>query len=476
MGRCRLLWDLFQLKRNEHKTREQIRVLQDKKLRKLLYYAYDHSTYYRKTFEQRGISRENIESLPLSAFPTMDKKILMEHFDEIVTVQDVRQEELRKFDEIVSPVAGHGKFGRDKLLQGEKSTHNAKEKTSSDEKLFRKKYHVVHSSGSTGVPRYFIYDASAWNSMLLGIIRGALWDMTMPQILKLLSGGLRILYIAATDGRYGGAMAVGDGIDGVGAEQKFLDIKTPLSEWIHSVKEFEPNIIIGYPSAIKILGGLVENSEVSVDVCRVISCGEPLAPGLRNYLEKIFGAVVVNFYGASESLALGVETDKAEGMYLFDDMNYIEIENGKMYLTSLYNYVQPLIRYEISDQLTLRQTKESRYPFMQADILLSRSEDILWFEDNKGKRDFLHPLAVEGICVEGLLDYQFRQTDNDAFEMLAQVREDGKKMHVQKEILQQMKQILHEKNMDSVRFFVRFVKEILPDSKTGKKQLIIKKV
>lgn len=452
MGRCRLLWELFQLKRNEHKTREQVRALQDKKLRKLLYYAYDHSAYYRKIFEQKGIFRENIESLPLSAFPTIDKNTLMEHFDEIVTVPDIRQEELRKFDEIVSPDT----------------------EASEDEKLFRGKYHVVHSSGSTGIPRYFVYDASAWNDMLLGIIRGALWDMTMPQILKLLSGGLHILYIAATDGRYGGAMAVGDGIHGVGAKQRFLDIKTPLSEWIQCVTEFKPDIIIGYPSAIKILGGLAESSEVSVDVCRVISCGEPLAPGLRSYLEKTFGAVVVNFYGASESLAMGVETTGTEGMYLFDDMNYIEIENEKMYLTSLYNYVQPLIRYQISDQLTLKQTEESRYPFTQADILLSRNEDILWFEDENGKRDFLHPLAVEGICVEGLLDYQFRQTDKDAFEMLAQVEEDSRKMHVQKEILKQMKQILHEKNMGSVRFFVRFVKEILPDSGTGKKQLVIK--
>lgn len=445
MGRCRLLWNLFGLKRNEHKTRKQIQTLQEKRLRKLLYYAYDHSDYYRRSFEQKGIAREQIGKLSLSAFPTMDKAILMEHFDEIVTAPDINQEELRKFDETDSV----------------------------NQKLFKEKYHVVHSSGSTGVPRYFVYDSSAWNSMLLGIIRGALWDMTMPQILKLLSGGLRILYIAATDGRYGGAMAVGDGIDGVGAEQRFLDIKTPLSEWIQVVREFQPDIIIGYPSAIKILGGLVENSEVSVDVCRVISCGEPLAPGLRDYLERTFGAVVVNFYGASEALALGVETDRTEGMVLFDDMNYIEIENGKMYLTSLYNYVQPLIRYEISDRLVLRQSEESRYPFRKADILLSRSEDILWFEDDNGKRDFLHPLAVEGICVEGLLDYQFRKTDKDAFEMLAQVSNHEKKSNIQNEIIQQMKKILHEKKLDGVRFFIRFVDEILPDEKTGKKQLIV---
>lgn len=445
MGQCRLLWNLFGLKRNEHKTRKQVQALQNKKLRKLLYYAYDHSNYYKEVFGKNGIAREQIGSLPLSAFPTMDKNSLMEHFDEIVTVPDIRQEELRKFDETDSV----------------------------NQKLFKGKYHVVHSSGSTGLPRYFVYDTSAWDSMLLGIIRGALWDMTMSQILKLLSGGLRILYIAATDGRYGGAMAVGDGIRGIGAEQRFLDIKTPLSKWVQTVREFQPDIIIGYPSAIKILGELVENSEVSVDMCRVISCGEPLAPGLRDYLEKIFGAIVVNFYGASESLALGVETDRAEGMVLFDDMNYIEVENGKMYLTCLYNYVQPLIRYEISDRLVFRQEKQGKYPFTQADILLSRSEDVIWFEYDEGKRDFLHPLAVEGICVEGLLDYQFQKTDKDAFEMLAQVSNQEKKSQIQREIIQQMKKILHEKDMDSVRFFIRFVDEILPDARTGKKQLIV---
>ena len=75
----------------------------------------------------------------------------------------------------------------------------------------------------------------------LGIIRAALWDMTMPQILKLLWKGPRIVYIAATDGRYGGAMAVGDGIEGVHADQLFLDVKTPLAAWIRQIKEFKPN-------------------------------------------------------------------------------------------------------------------------------------------------------------------------------------------------------------------------------------------
>ncbi len=446
MGSLSLLWNLFQLKQNEHKTREQLEEIREKKLRRVLKTAYEKSPYYRRAFEEAGIDGENLTELPLSAFPVMDKDVLMQHFEEIVTVSDLTQEGLRQFD-------ADGKDSKGKYLG---------------------KYHVVHSSGSTGIPRYFVYDDKAWGQMLLGIIRGALWDMSMPQILRLLSGGLRILYIAATDGRYGGAMAVGDGIDGVGAKQLFLDIKTPLSQWISSIRAFGPNLVIGYPSAIKILGELVEKGEVQAQVCRVISCGEPLSPGLRSYLEKVFQAVVVNFYGASESLALGVETDGSEGMYLFDDMNYIEVLDGKMYLTCLYNLVQPLIRYRISDQLTLKASEAgARYPFTRTEILLGRNEDLLWFEDTDGKREFLHPLAIEGFCIEGLLDYQFRQTDIDAFEMLAEVSEKDKEAAVRREMLVQMKAILKEKRLDYVRFFVVFVREILPDPRTGKKPLIV---
>jgi phenylacetate-CoA ligase len=197
MNYLKTLKDLFAFMKNIRLPERQMKELQNQKLRTLLHFAWEHSAFYRRTFEMAGIAEEQLESLPLPAFPTMDKTILLEHFDELITVQDLHQEDLRKFDE----------------------------ETGTDRKPYLGKYHVVHSSGSTGKPGYFIYDEAAWQAMLLGIIRGALWNMTMPQILKLLAGRPRIIYIAATDGRYGGAMAVGDGIDGVGAKQMYLDIK-----------------------------------------------------------------------------------------------------------------------------------------------------------------------------------------------------------------------------------------------------------
>lgn len=447
MKYLKLLCELYRLKQNTKKTREQIAVLQEEKLRSLLRFTYQHSAFYRKTFEKNGITAENIDACPLSAFPTMDKKTLLEHFDELVTVPDLKQEELRRFD--------------------------AEEKA--DRRPYKDKYHIVHSSGSTGKPGYFIYDEAAWNNMLLGIIRAALWNMSMPQIVRLLAKGPRIVYIAATDGRYGGAMAVGDGIDGVHAKQLYLDIKTPLTEWVRQIRVFQPNMIIGYPSAIKILGELVENGEVRLNIFRVISCGEPLGASLRHYLEEVFQAEVINFYGASESLALGVEMSPADGMILFDDLNVIEVEDGNMYLTSLYNFAQPLIRYRLSDSLTLKEPDaDSGYPFTGAMGLLGRNEDILWFEDGNGHREFLHPLAVEGICIEGLRDYQFRQISPDAFEMLAEITETASENAIRAEILTQMKGILMEKNLSYVQFYVKFVNEILPNTQTGKKNLIIK--
>ena len=446
MNYLKTLTDLYRLKKNMKLSAEKMRSLQNGKLRKLLRFAWEHSSYYRAVFERAGITEEQLDTLPLSCFPTIDKQALLEHFDELVTVPDLKQENLREFD------------------VGE----------AADRKPYHGKYHVVHSSGSTGKPGYFVYDEDAWSQMLLGIIRAALWGMSMPRILGLLMKRPRIVYIAATDGRYGGAMAVGDGIDGVGAKQMYLDIKTPVAEWIRQIREFQPNIVIGYPSAIKILAQLMENGEVGLDAERVISCGEPLGTSLRTYLEKIFRTQVVNFYGSSESLALGVETNPKDGMLLFDDMNVIEVENGVMYLTCLYNYAQPLIRYRLSDRLTLKAPEGGELPFTRAVGLLGRNEDVLWFEDGRGNREFLHPLAIEGFCIEGLKDYQFRQTTKDTFEMFAETEHGASKERIRQEMLQQMREILSEKKLDFVQFYVNFVNEILPDIRTGKKPLILK--
>ena len=85
MNYLNLLWGLYRLKRNTTKSRNQIAVLQKKKLRKMLRYAYKHSPYYSMRFAENGISDKNINDAPISQFTTIDKAALIKHFDEIST-------------------------------------------------------------------------------------------------------------------------------------------------------------------------------------------------------------------------------------------------------------------------------------------------------------------------------------------------------------------------------------------------------
>ncbi|MDD3221385.1 MAG: phenylacetate--CoA ligase family protein [Clostridia bacterium] len=445
MAYLKLITALIRMRKNIKRRKPEIQRIQQEKLTKLLLHAYRNSEYYRKSFKKAGIREEDIGKIPLSAYPAVDKEILVSHFDELVTTDDLKQEKIRVFD----------------------ASHSIKEKK------YMGKYHLVHSSGSTGIPRFFVYDEDAWMQMILGIIRGALWDMSILSVLKLIFSHPGILYIAATDGRYGGAMAVADGIDGIHAKQMTLDIKTPLSEWRKKVEAFSPTIIIGYPSAIKILSEELEESAVLSKVSRVITCGEPLNASMRQFLEKTYKCPVINFYGASESLAIGVESEPAEGMYLFDDMNYIEVFEGQMYLTCLYNYTQPLIRYKISDQLQRKNDTLSKCQFARSETPLGRNEDILWFYNSSGNREFLHPLDLEGICVEGLMDYQFKKMNSTHFEMIAEVSRDDEKQRISKEIHLVVEKLLADKQLNNVTFSVRFMGKIFPDSKTGKKKLVL---
>ena len=436
-----LVYKLATAKLNTKLPRSVIKKMQQKRLREMLVYAYQNSPYYRKAFRAARINGHNISYMPIERFPTMDKQKLLDNFERVVTVRGLTQEKLRRFD----------------------SSENA------GKKALGGKYHLIHSSGSTGKPGYFLYDNSTWDTMLIGIIRAALWDMSMLDILRLKLSKPRILYIAAADGRYAGAMAVGDGLDDLGFEKLVLDVQTPLDELQKQLREFRPDIIIGYPTAIKML---VQTADYEFNIKRVITCGEPLSEGLRRYFKRFFKCRILNFYGASESIAIGVEDDNSGGMYLFDDMNYVEIADDGIYLTCLYNFAQPLIRYKISDK-SEKMPLDGKCPFTRIKNILGRNEDVMWFKNADGRDEFLHPLSVEGLCINGLLDYQFVQRSDAFFEINAQIKHGADKSKILKALHGYMRKILELNGLSNIGFKIRIVNEIYADKRTGKKRLVV---
>ena len=77
MNYLKTLKDLFVFMKNTRLSETQMKELQNRKLRTLLHFAWEHSAFYRRTFEKAGITEEQLDSLPLSAFPAIDKQILM---------------------------------------------------------------------------------------------------------------------------------------------------------------------------------------------------------------------------------------------------------------------------------------------------------------------------------------------------------------------------------------------------------------
>ena len=147
MNRARVLWELYRFPHFVYDDACHAEALREKRLRRLLLHCWDHSAYYHDAWQQEGLTREQLRTCPLTALPAIDKQLLMANYERIVTDRRLTQEALREFAEADS--SG----------------------------LYAGEYHVVHSSGSTGTPRYFAYDRKAWEAAQCGIIRGALFGM-----------------------------------------------------------------------------------------------------------------------------------------------------------------------------------------------------------------------------------------------------------------------------------------------------------
>ena len=99
----------------------------------------------------------------------------------------------------------------------------------------------------------------------------------------------------------------------------------------------------------------------------------------------------------------------------------------------------------------------------------------MWFMKEDSTKEFIHPLSVEGMCIDGLLDYQFIQTSRQGFEVLAEIKNTVSKVKLKKELRNSLDVILKEKDLENVLYDISFVQSIKPDINTGKKRLIVLK-
>ena len=338
-----------ELARRERWPRERLERFQQERFAELARYAAERSPFWRE--------RIPVGRLDLAELPVLTKRELMEHFDELVTDRRLGLADL--LDHL-------SKVDRDALYLGE--------------------YRVMTSSGSSGSKAVFAYDRRAWIGVLTMFLRRSAWVGIRPRIPRTrlcLIGGASATHMSRR-----GAESLDVGL------HRLLSLAAtqPLGELVSRLNEFQPDVLNVYPST----GGLLAEEQLTgrlrINLTGISTSSEPLTPALKQRLERAFGVAPTNFYATTEGL-WGNECE-AGSIHLFDDMCIVENvddsgrpvpprETGsRVLMTNLFNRVQPLIRFEITDRVAIEpEPCRCGRTLMRLRSLEGRAEDLLRLGD-----------------------------------------------------------------------------------------------
>jgi phenylacetate-CoA ligase len=444
-----LLKNMRRLRKAEELSVEQVRSLRESRFKSLLKHALQKSKFYQRYYAEHGITSEKLNQVTLQDLPTINKTIMMEHYDDFVCDPALKREDLEKF---ISDQANQGK-------------------------KYKGSYEVVHTSGSSGSIGLFTYGPDDWDLLRAMVITRI--TRTKPNLLK----KVKVAYIGATDGHFAGVSLA------QGAPRMFMDllplsVNSPLSEICERINRFQPDVLTGYSSGAHLLAQEQLKRNINISPKTIVGSADPLTSKMRETIKDAFGVEPVNFYAASESICMAGECDTHQGLHLFDDWHCFEIVDddgnpvkpgrpGKLLVTNLYNYTQPLIRYQLQDELVLEDKPcPCGCPFPLIKSIAGRQEEFLWFKKPDGTMEYIHPIVIVEFFVPGLEKLQVIQTEQNR--LLMKVIIHGNREGVVPAIRRRMAEILEGKGLErAVHFEVEVADEIPIDPVTGKFKLVI---
>lgn len=290
---------------------------------------------------------------------------------------------------------------------------------------FNGRFVVWESSGSSGEPGIFVQDARAMAvyDALEGLRRAPLNPLRRwfdPWCLA-----ERIAFVGATTGHFASTVSMQRLRrlqPGLAQRMQGFDFLQPLPELIEQLHRHAPTVLATYPSAALLLAEEARAGRLRLSLAEVWTGGESLSAAMRAEIEAAFGCPAANSYGASEFLAIAVPC-RLGVLHLNADWVLLEPvdEHGRAvpagvcgattWLTNLANHVQPLIRYDIGDRVTLHALPCACGSPLPAMEVQGRTDDMLRVRDARGRCALLPPLALVSVLEDaGVLDFQLVQT------------------------------------------------------------------
>jgi phenylacetate-CoA ligase len=310
---------------------EQVRAERDLRLRALLGVAKERSSWHRDRLADIRVDSFGVAQL--ADLAPMSKDDLLANFDAILT--DPR------------------------LSLGAVEAHL--ERLSSDAYL-HDEHHAIASGGSSGQRGVFVYDWAGWATYYLSIAR---WHAYDRQHDPALAAAPSVEGMVAADKPTHGSSAQGQTFSNPQVRMERIPITLPIDEVVARLNALHPTTIRGYPSALHQLSLESEAGRLGIAPLRVRCVGEPLLPEVRDRLERAWGVPVHSQWIASEAGCLGYSCVRGRGMHTNDDLVIVEPvddqgrpvlpgqSSAKIYITNLFNHVLPLIRFEVTDEMTV---------------------------------------------------------------------------------------------------------------------------
>ena len=338
-----------ELAERERWPRERLEAFQQRRVAKLAGDAAERSAFWRERLPSGRIE--------LSELPVLTKTELMERFDDLVTDRRLR---------------------RDDLLEHLGQIH--------DDALYLGEFRAMTSSGSSGRKAVFVYDRAGWRDILAMFLRRSDWVGLRPSLprtrVALVGGG------SPTHMSRRGASCLDVGVHRILS----LAATQPIDELVERLNAFRPNFLNAYPSSAGPLAEAQLDGRLRLSLTGMTTNSEPLTPALRGRIEAAFGVRPTDFYGTTEGL-YGHECPEGS-MHLFDDMCIVENVDddgrpvapgevgSKLLVTNLFNRVQPLIRFEVSDLVAVDpEPCPCGRTLMRLRSLEGRAEDVLRLGD-----------------------------------------------------------------------------------------------
>ena len=340
--------------RGDRLPRDRIAAVQRKRLESLVRYAKEKSPFYRELYADTG------DDFHLKDLPPVSKPELMAHFDDVLTDRSITMARIEDFTQDPDHIG----------------------------RMIDDQYLIFKTSGSTGNPAVVLYDRR--NIDVSSAIAAFRTFARKEDLRKFMKHGKKTAGVFADYGFY---LACG--------MSRYLQLKTPRkktkitvdvnapeAEIIKRLNDFQPAMLSGYPSNLALLADF-EELRIHPDV--VITGGELLTDGIRSKLERKFGCYVQTHYSCTEGGEIACECEEKH-LHINEDWVILEPVNSqndpvpfgemsdKVLITNLSNYIQPFIRYELTDRVIVHHEKCKCGRTTLWLEIEGRTDDILEFE------------------------------------------------------------------------------------------------